>query len=232
MPETILLLAPENKASLGAIRCMPGLQAAERGEHIYLRVKDVDTSIQQLPAQYSYWMDEEERLFPVNGLTPVGKLPADLPWKPLTAFLPVEAPIAALPGKPVDKQNIRLVPANIAQEGYALLTTLAQWKAWADTAPAIRLAQLQFAVSAGNEVLITGKPLPALPGREFWMQDSVLMPAGYSFEWALMPAIIAEELNGEKDSLILFETDATWQAIPLNAFVPATRSAVRLTEFV
>ena len=231
MPETIFLLSPENKNSLGTIRCTPGIQAAETPEHIYLRVKNGDDAIRQLPATHTYRLDEQERLFPINGLTPIGKLPT-LNWWPLPDFLRIEMPVAALPGKFIGKLPFRLIPAEAPQESYAMLTTLEQWKTWADTAPAVRLAQLQFAVSATNEVLITGQPLPTLPGKELWMQNGILMPAGYAFEVAILPEIIAVELNPDKDSLLLFDTEANWQTIPLNAFVPATRSAVRLTEFV
>jgi hypothetical protein len=232
MTEFMLLFSHANKQALGEVRCVPHLQAAETAEYIYLRGKIItDIAIQQLPAQKRYHLDEKGLLFPVNRLTPVGKLP-ELDWQSLTNFLPVEMPVAAMPGKLPEKEIISLVPTEEVHEGYALLTSLADWKAWAETAPAIRLERLQFAVSAQNEVLITGQPLPALPGREYWMQHHVFIPAGYAFEYTVLPEIIATELNADKDSWIVFDTTGGWQPVPLNAFVPASRSAIRMTEFV
>ena len=53
MKEQIIILQKKDKAALGAVRCIAGLQAAVQGDQIWVRgIDDLtkDLRIQQLPA--------------------------------------------------------------------------------------------------------------------------------------------------------------------------------------
>jgi hypothetical protein len=78
-------------------------------------------------------------------------------------------------------------------------------------------------------VLVLGTPLPPLASQEYWQQGSLLLPAGFDFEAALLGPLLAQRLNTEADALLLFASDGSWERVPLAHLVPATRSAVRLT---
>jgi hypothetical protein len=182
-----------------------------------------------LPGLHTYLLDADNNLFPPGGLTPVGKLKT-LNWVALSSFVTVELPVSALPGRIHQQHAIRLVPSGRSQAGNALLTELDTWKAYAENAPLVRLQQTRFAVSEKNKVLIIGSPLPALPGREYVLQDTLLLPCGYEFDPPVISNLVITRLDPLKESLLLFDTNGAWEKIPKTAFVQATRSAIRLTK--
>ncbi len=231
MQEFIFKLHPSDIAFLAAVRCMEGLSAAMDDQSIWLRGirEPVAMALKQLPVKNSFTINGQQQLFIPGNLTPIDIL-KELSWQPLSSFIPVATPVSALPGKTSQRIPIQLVPATQVQEGAALLTSLAIWKQYAETAPAVRLGRLRFAVSEHNEVVITGHPLPPLPGKEYWLTNTILLPCGYDFELPMAKDFILEKLNPQKDSILLFHTNGQWQAIGNTCFVEAKRSAVRLTR--
>ena len=233
MAEFVLKLLETDKASLGAVRCMEALRVAEEEGSIWLRginaSIEMDASLKKLPVQNTFITDQENNLFNVGSVTPVGKL-KDLNWQPLTDFIKVEMHNAAFPGKTNSKIPIRLVKTTKAREGTAMLTTLETWKKYAETVSELRLRAIKFAVSNKNEVLVTGHPLPSIPGKEFWEINDLLIPAGYEFEMSIIPVFINERLNKNRKAIILFDTNGRWQKIDKLFFVAGKRSAVRLTK--
>jgi hypothetical protein len=233
MQELVIVLAKKDKEALGTVRCLPGLQVAEIEGTLWVRgieaAEKPDLSIRQLPAVHTYRSDEGNYIFPTGGLTPVGKMP-NVTWIPIAEFIRPELPTSALPGKVVGGYTVKLVPSDRAEAGSALLTDLAVWKEYAGTAPEVRLAQLRFAVSERNQALVLGTPLPPVPGREYWGQGNLLLPAGFDFELPLVAGLLAAKLNPRNDSFVLFNADGSWERIALSNLATSTRSAVRLSQ--
>jgi hypothetical protein len=232
MSELIIVLSQADQAALGSVRCLPGLQAANDGELIWLRGiaagAPIDLRIRQLPGLHTYRLDEEHNLFPPGALTPVSKLKV-LQWQPLSEFIKVELPVSGMPGKIVQQHSIRLVPSEKMETGMALLTDIHTWKMYAEDAPFVRLQQLEFAVSENDRVLIIGLPLPPIPGKEYIIRDTIVLPCGYDFDPPVIASLLIAQLNPGGDAWLLFNTDGSWQLIAKDCLVPATRSAVRLT---
>jgi len=235
MHELIFTLHKKDKDALGDVRCMDGLKVAADDDRIWLRglydTAAVDKTILQLPVQHSFYIDGNNLLFSPGNLTPAAILPS-MEWIPVAEFVNIKIPVAALPGQLSERATIRVMASSKNKTGDALLTTLQQWKHYAANAPAIRLAPLQFAVSQNNNVLIIGYPLPAIPGKELWMADHILLPNGYDFEIPMATAFINEKLNAEGDAVLLFDTDGSFEKIGLAFFAKAKRSAVRLTQVI
>ncbi|MFY0254467.1 hypothetical protein ACDQ55_10985 [Chitinophaga sp. 30R24] len=231
--EMILLLQAENYAVLGTVRHLPGLCAALDDQQLWLRgipwPEKPDPLIQQLPAMHTYLLDKENRLFPLNGLTPVNTL-KQLSWKPLPELLPITLPISAMPAALPNCLPLRLQPCLQPQSSYALLTTWQTWYNYGTTAAEARLKALSFAAAADHKVLIIGHPLPPIPGKEYILQHQLLLPAGYSFDPAGIAPIVSAHLNPAGQDLLLFDTTGAWERIPQTAFVTASRSAIRLTQ--
>lgn len=228
--ERILVLATAQRAALGTVRDQPGLRAAaDGGGQLWLRglpaAGPLPLALRQLPALATYAADAEGRLFPGDKPTPTGRLPP-LAWQPVAAFSPLAMPTAALPGQPPAPVPIRLRPSAAARPGAALLTTLAALAGYADTAPAVRLAGLRFAVSARGQALLLGTPLPPLPGQEYWASAGLLLPAGFDFEVPLVADLLAGQRAAD---VLLFFPDGQYEVIAAAHLHPVTRSAVRLT---
>jgi len=231
MPEYIFKMEKRNGESLGSVRCMDGLQVAEEDDHIWLKAQglsELSVELMQLPVKSTYIKDEYDNLFIPGKLTPEEVL-REMSWQPLTGYIKVESPVAALPGIINQKIEIRLVSSIKERKGKALLTSLSLWKHYAETAPGTRLSALKFAVSENNEVLIIGTPLPPLPGTEFWDAGNILIPSGYDLEVDLMKDFIQRKLNEHNSSFVVFDSESRYQLIDKNFFVAAKRSAVRST---
>lgn len=232
MQELVFTMDKKDAHSLGNIRCMPDIKVAADENYIWLRVfydrGGPDKNIVQLPVQHSYHIDENDLLFTPGGLTPVAILP-QLDWQPVAGFVSIQIPVAALPGKLEEAAITKLITSATTKKSNALLTSLLHWKAYAETAPATRLAPLKFAVSENNQVLIMGTPLPPIPGKEYWIMDDILLPCGYNLEIPMAAPFISNKLNPDKDGLLLFDEHGHCEKIDLAYVVPAKRSAVRLT---
>jgi len=233
MYELIFTLDKKNIDSLGNIRSMADLKLAADEHNIWLRglydTGETDKAIRQLPIKHSYYVDENGLLFAPGSVTPVAVLP-QLSWQPIAEFISIHIPVAALPAKMEEYAAIKVLPSDTGKKGTALVTTLQQWKAYAETAPAIRLAQLQFAVSQKSEVLIIGTPLPSIPGKEYWKAGNILLPCGYDLEIPMAVSFINEKLNPQQDGLLIFDTDGSCEKIDFAYIVSAKRSAVRLSS--
>lgn len=235
MHQWVIRLDKAESHSLAAIRCTPDWEIAMDDASIWIRSKQelesIDGTMRQLPIRNTFFIDTQNRLFSPESITPTGVL-KELTWQSLSDFIKVSLPVSGLPGKSQQKIPIQLRSAQKTSEGVALMTSLEIWKKYAETAPEVRLESLQFAVSENNQVLITGLPLPSLPGTEFWNCNNILLPSGYEFEVPMMAGFINKKLNPQQQSILLFDKNGGCQLIDKNFFIPAKRSSIRLTTTI
>lgn len=232
MEEIILTIAKHDLPVLGSIRDIDGLKAAADDDQIWVRglnsiVQEL-SPVRKLPVKNRFTVNGNGLLFPAGGVTPVGSL-KELEWKKISEFVTVELPSSAGPGALPQALRLSLTPSTTIYPGAALLTSLKDWKAYGETASRVRLARLTFAVSENREVLIMGEPLPSLPGREYWLNQGMLIPSGYDFEFPLITAIVRQQLCTD-GVVTIFNDDGSWFSIDHHFFVPATRSAIRMTQ--
>jgi MoxR-vWA-beta-propeller ternary system domain bpX2 len=233
MEEVIMILNIKDRAALATVRCIAGLEAAVCEDKIFLKgfyiLASADSKLKQLPILETYFLREKTKLFKPDGFTAIAELP-NVFWEPLTTFIKIELPTAAMPGHTNEKIQIKLVQLNLDKQAYALFTNLTTWKLYGENESAIRLEQLHFAVSENNKVLIIGLPIPSLPGKTFWLYDDLLLPTGYHLEMPMVSSFINEQYNKNKDAILLFAINGSWQRIDKTFFVHAKRSAIRLTK--
>ncbi|MEM6964481.1 MAG: hypothetical protein AAF573_06930 [Bacteroidota bacterium] len=216
--------------SLGTVRTLSYLRVAEAEDIIWIKdvpTENLDLKIRQLPAIASFEVDEEGLLFPIGKITPTGKLP-DLNWQPIHEFVEVEFPRAAFSGKTDQTVWVKLVESEMVREGDALLTSSADWKAYAESASSIRLEKIRYAVAEHGEVLILGKPLIPIRGKTFWKNGNILLPNGYDFEFPVLSEIILQQYIPEKDGVLIFYKNGEWEKIQNSDFVKGSRSGVRV----
>jgi hypothetical protein len=239
MKEFVVILSEQDRFSLMDMRTLPKVQAAVFVENdtpnIWLRgifgKEKPSIEIQKLPIQQLFVL-KEGLLFPINGLTPLSKLPL-LTWQLLTDFMPIELPTSAFPAVVEATTAVHLVVSEQEQKGVALLTAFKDWLNYVETAPDIRLQQLKFAASDKEKVLIMGDVLPPIQGQTFWQDAQVLIPCGQAFEWAITARLLSKKYKLTKTALLLFSDSLEVelpQRIDLENFVNASRSAVRFTQ--
>jgi hypothetical protein len=232
MEEFIVTMNREHAAALGEVRCLDGLQVADKDAVIWIKgmLNDAHQSaLKRLPVTATYYKDAQNRLFICGEQTPVAIL-EEMNWQPIGKFVTVELPVSALPAQVVERVGIKLIPVSVTHDGDALMVDLDTWKKYGEGVSSVRLGCLHFAVSESGRVLITGMPLPPLPGAEYWMQEDMLIPAGYDFEWSMAACFITERLNAGRRDIMLSDEKGNLERIAKSMFVPATRSAIRMTK--
>ncbi len=223
---------PINQLStLGNLRAIPSLLVVTCGDELWLKAQDsameMPEVVKGLPLIRYGRLDEFNNFFDRTAVTPTLQLPI-LDWQLLTQFLAVDWPVSALPAQVKEGINIQLIRSAATQPPVALLTTLAHWKEFGDHAAGVRLQSLHFALSGNEQVLVTGSPLPTIPGREYWNDQGLWLPAGFVF----LSKSVADLFRAKwlmDDHIILWQENGSWSDLPLSFFKPATRSAIRFS---
>ncbi len=224
---------PKRKAAaLGALRCESGLSACEHESRVWLRGEELHEPLEQalkcLPGVERFAVLSDGQLMPSGSQVPLGHLPEG-PWESLAAWLSVELEPAAWAGQISSRVALRMVRSPGVVEANLLLTTLADWRHWAETAAQARLNPLAFAVSRGGDVVVRGAPAPPLPGTRFVERQGVAAAAGWRWEPAIDVDVVRELLGLAEGDCALLHADQNWERIPAADFVRASRSAVRRT---
>jgi hypothetical protein len=153
----------------------------------------------------------------------------DGPWVALKAWAAVKLPVATLAAMSTSRVPFALERICKSHEPSLLLTTVTDWADFGTHASQVRLENLTFAVSCDNRTLVRGTPLPSIAGMRFYEQAGVAVPCGWGFTAWLTPDLVRATLELSPGEVALFSPTGTWEAIPGNQFVRATRSAVRLS---
>jgi hypothetical protein len=124
---------------------------------------------------------------------------------------------------------LRLVRSPAEEAPAVLLTSLAAWRDYAETAPAVRLERWSFAADTSGRVLVRGVPLPPLRGERLTDRDGLFTPAGWSWTPAVEPAIVRSALGLAAGDCGWLRTDGTWERIAAGDWTRASRSAARQT---
>lgn len=226
-------------ASLAAFRTSTALSACAAEQGVWVRlshsnVAKADELLQTLHVATGaevFQVTDDGQVIPVGRRVPTGILPTG-PWKPLRELLPVILPRAGFAAQRPPKAQLRLIRTDKAQEPAALVLELSTWVKFVTVTPAIRLSRWEFAVSAQEQVLVRGAPLPAVPGAFYYDCDGILLPVGFRWEPAI-PARSVQRMMGlaEGDLAIWQGSNCAWQRLPGDKFVPALRANVRQTAF-
>ena len=228
-----ICMGREDAAALAAIRLVGGIEVAEAGKEIWLRGQSGDDSLDgkfsALPANARYEWLKPDQLRRIDQRVPSGRFRA-LQWQPLVAWLQVELPVAALPALEPRPVSLRLIRSAEEREPELLLTDMESFQKFASQAAQVRLNCLQFAAASDGRVLVRGKPLPPLPGRRFVIHSGIAVPAGFAWQPAVSPEVLARRFAVSGAALVLWNEDGTITRLHGEQFIPVSRCAVRTTQ--
>jgi len=239
----VICIKPTDAECLAPLRLIRGIEVAEKEPFIWVRGSNSDEElellIRALPAVARYELSSGNRLRNLASRIPAETLPL-LNWQLLSRWLRVQLPGNYVPQSirwgereeglsPFRPVPLRIVRSAEERSIDLLMTRLSDWCDFALSAPEVRLRQLRFAVDADGNVVVRGKPLPPLPGRQFVLHANIGIQAGFMWEPAVSAEVLVRRLGLSTDALALFHEDGTLSRIEAEQFVPATRSAVRET---
>jgi len=233
----VICVAREDGGALAPLRLVRGIEVAEKDLLVWIRGSGNDEKIERLlrslPAVARYELSSGNRLRNIELRIPSETLPA-LDWQPLNKWLRVQMSSSSLSHFSHDDKGFGTVHVRIVRSAEErpidlLVTNLAEWREFALNAAEIRLRHLRFAADATGDVVVRGKPLPPLPGRQFVLHGNIAVQAGFAWEPAVSAEVLSRRLGLGADVLALLWEDGTFSRIEAEQFVPATRSAVRET---
>ena len=225
----VAVLAADDAAWLGRWRTLPGLEACEAEGRVWVRGRAVGGNWALMPALERFRSDAEGRLTREGDRVPVRRTPEGR-WMGLSEFLKVRPPAAALPAQSVMPLAWGLVPSQTFREPALLTLPFAQFAAWGMEVSAIRLKKLKFAKSGEGMACVRGDILPPLPGVSWCVENGVATPAGCSLPRGITARLVATSLKLPANAVALVHEDASVEVLPEEAFVEATRSAIRQSQ--
>lgn len=224
-------LASQQEPMAAALRSFPGVEVCLHAGSLWLRgPRDggpIERAMWLLPG-LRYDLAADGKLTPWNHLLPASHCPEG-PWQSLAGFVRPDISAPTLPGQCAQRVTLSLVRSTIERPAALLLLDAPTWQAYINTAPSVRLKRLHFALSEEGFVLVRGKPLPSLPGTPFTLDAGIALPCGYVWSPAVSASVVAESLALAGDDMALYAPDGTCQILPEAAWVPVSRSAVRIS---
>jgi hypothetical protein len=210
----------------------PGVEVCAADGRLWLRGERRDEELmRQLRSMLGgerFDSDGAGLVTPAECSLPTDRLPSG-PWASLASYFRLVPPRRDFAARAADGVAIQLVPSGAALPCQLLKTPLTTWTAYAEQAPAVRLARWSFAVSDAFHALVRGAPLPSLPGVAFVERGGIAVPAGWTWAPPLDAAVLRRALALRDGDLALFAANGTHEILAADCFVQATRSAVRLT---
>jgi len=217
-------LAPGAVASLDALRLNARIESCEHGGEVWLR-GDGEMP-RTVPWAHRYELHDDATIREPGRLLPCGTLPAG-EWRPLAAALRLAPPPPVRGGFAPPQISFSIVPCAERHEPAMIEISADAWLAFAETAPAIRLAGLRFARTDSGRVFVAGKPLPAIHGARFVVREGIATPAGFTWAPRVAAATVRAALRlGEGETAVFFREGACLR-IPARAWLPASRAAAR-----
>ncbi|WNJ19288.1 hypothetical protein [Pontibacter sp. G13] len=208
-------------------RTHPALEAAQIGESYWVAHQEwsekVPKILLQIPNDGVFYLDDRRRLFPMEGITPVGTMP-NLNWQSLQALFPIDVPTASLPGQGIQPVTLQLIADTACPAPNALLIEEDHWDTFLQTAPAFKLAKWEYARSNTKQILVLGAPLPPLPGTSYHRSGQLLIPTGWRFQTPDLAGLFEAQAVPMGLGLALVHPDGNWEHISLMDILPVSRS--------
>lgn len=215
---------------LAAIRHWSNLKLAFDEDTVW--IKDLDYAqvntpeVKSIPHKSTY-SAKEGKLYLVNSRLPDRNIPSLL-WTPIERALYVQLPSFNHNYFGIsDKVNIHIVESGEERAVNSMITSVQELRTYIETAPEIRLGNIQWTILNNDKVFLTGTPLLPLNGEVYWQRDNFIIPAGYDIDLYILSAYINDMINPGGQSLIIWDTDATYFIINQTDLQPLSRSSFR-----
>jgi len=202
--------------------------AADRSR-FWLRVPTADADdFSRLPLSGRWSADGAGQLVRLGKRVPDQIVPMQ-GWQPVAVFLPVGLPARGSVGMPPAAVAFRLEQHGQEPPTGALMCRWTDFAAWATDAFAPRLNHLRFACCDDGRVFVTGQPLPPVRGGGFYQIGRLWLPCGWCLPDHVWPELVEELLRLGTSRLALLHADGSYEELPEENFVAASRVAVRLS---
>ncbi|MFY0629120.1 MAG: hypothetical protein JXR05_01995 [Flavobacteriaceae bacterium] len=228
-----LKIPTKYKGKLSKIRIWKELRIAIDGDEIWVRGilpgKLNSPEIRSIPFKEIYFQ-RENALFLFGNSLPERRMKTSLLWSPIHTVLTIEKPAYNFNYFGIQETvEIKIIPSIIEKEPIAMMIDKVVFNTYIQTAPAIRLKNLEWTILE-DSVMVKGNPLLPIPGKTYWQQESFLLPTGYNFEFEKLDKYANNKIDSSRDNFIVFQKDNSYFKIPKDKFRALTISSYRLSK--
>ncbi len=225
-------IAARDLGALSAFRSLPSWTLRPDGDDVYwLKVTLSDEEIfRKLPLLGRWIADADGKLTREGNRVPEALLPLD-GWQSLATLLPIAPPQRSSPGMPPPAVGFHLEPDDAGHPASALLCRFEDFAAWASTALSPRIECLRFACCEDGRVIVAGAPLPPLPGAGFHRVGRLWLPCGWQLPDHVWPELLEEILGLGRNRMSLLHPDGSHEDLDEENLIPASRPAVRSSNY-
>lgn len=186
------------------------------------------TAVKSIPFKSVYY-EKDSKLFLMNSRLPERSLPAVL-WTSIDRAFPLTLPSLNHNYFGITESvSIQVVESEVEADAVAMITSIDRLNQYVATAPAIRLANLRWAVIDRTKALLIGKPLLPIPGETYWQRKDLLLPSGYDLDLFLVADILQKRLSPGRQNWVCLEKDNTCFQVPKESMMPLSISSFRQT---
>ncbi len=217
---------------LSTLRQWTNLKAAFDNDNIWVtnftaeQIESVE--VKSLPYKSIYY-EKEGKLYSYGSLLPQRNLPALLS-SPIEFALPITLGKLNHNYFGVDEEfSISIVPDPDPKMAGVMILPLNALLNYAETAPEIRLKNLEWAVLNNKNAIVFGTPLLPLNGKAFWVSKNMILPVGYNFDLEILVDVIDQKINSNCVDWIVWSSDSTYFRVPKDKIRPLSLSALRKT---
>ena len=230
----------QHKDYLGQIRHWNNLKMAtdvsleSNNERALLWVKDFSErqlnslELKSIPFK-KVFVARDGLLFHIGERVPQRKVPSLL-WTPIAKALPVELPDGNYNFFGFDEKiAVKLVETEMERPAFGMLAPLANLAAYIETAPALRLAALEWVIIKQHLAFIVGMPLLPIKGFTYWKRGNFLLPTGFEFEFDFLTEALQKALAVGEEDFVLWNKDSSYILLPKSALKPLSIGSFRLS---
>lgn len=226
-----LVLEKSRKDDLAAIRQWNNLKVAFEGD--YLWIKDFNfaqihsSEVKSMPFKTIYDC-KQGKLYFTGSLLPERNVP-NLLWTNVDRALPVKLPPFNHNYFGISEQiSMQLIPSEIEHSAVSMLLELSDLTHYIETAAAVRLQHIQWAILNNDKAFIIGTPLLPIKAQVYWQDGQFMIPAGYNFELPFLNKQLGKLIDPENRHWIIWSTDSTYALLERNDLQPLTLGSYRL----
>lgn len=218
---------------LGQIRHWAHLKiASDAGKYWIKELTDAEVNsieVKSIPFKNIYSLTEN-KLVPYGSRLPIKKISTSLLWTPIDKGLPVTLPKFNHNFFGIHQElSLKLVRVEQTREAKAMLLPTQELLAYVEQAPTIRLNNLKWVLLSKKQALVVGTPLLPLPADTLWLNQGFLLPSGFDLDLAALTGVLADQLNPERNLLVVWNMDNSFTTVSPDQFQPLSLSSVRLT---
>ncbi len=196
--------------SLYALRNWDHLKMAEQNDRIWIKglsATDIESAkVLSIPSINRYYL-KGSKLIPHGKKLPAMVEPSLL-WTPIARALKIHLPKENFNYFGLQQlYTVQLKPSDVERPTDVVIVSLDKLRSYVNSTYNFRLSGLRWTLLNGDKAIIIGRPNLSIPGQDYYMNRSFIVPAGWIFEFENLVETIESSLGEAVEYYYLVSDD-------------------------